>query len=93
MSSETILIVTDIIGMIGVLLVLVAYLCLNTDKMSPIDIRYQLMNFTGSCFILFSLFFSFNLASVIIEIAWILISLIGIYRCYRIHVQRKERKV
>lgn len=81
----------DISGIIGVVLVLIAYFCLNTNRMSAIDLRYQLLNFIGSWLILYSLYFSFNLASVIIEIAWILISVIGIYRCYKIDKQRKSR--
>ncbi len=41
---------------------------------------YQIMNLTGSVFLLFSLFFHWNLSSVVIEIAWIMISSIGIFR-------------
>lgn len=41
---------------------------------------YQLLNLAGALCILFSLLFNFNLASVILEITWISISLIGIYK-------------
>lgn len=91
MQYELIKEIADIIGIIGVVLVLIAYLFLNTSKMSATNIYYQLMNLSGSCFILFSLLFSWNLASVIIEIAWIFISLIGVYRCYRLYIQRQNR--
>lgn len=70
----------DIIGIIGVLMVLIAYFMLNTHKFLVLDMRYQLLNFVGSWFILYSLFYSWNLSSVLIEVAWILISIIGIYR-------------
>lgn len=72
----------DIIGIIGVILVLAAYYFLNINRIRPIHMSYLLMNFIGSCLILFSLMFTWNLSSVIIEIAWILISLIGIYRFF-----------
>jgi len=70
----------DLVGMIGVFLVLVAYYFLNINKMTALSISYLLLNFIGSWLILFSLFFNWNLSSVIIEIAWIMISLIGLYR-------------
>jgi hypothetical protein len=73
----------DIIGMIGVVMVLSAYYFLNMNRFNSLDLRYLLMNFFGSWLILFSLLFTWNTASVIIEIAWILISMIGLYRYYK----------
>lgn len=70
----------DIIGLIGVVMVLIAFYLLNTHKVMVLDMSYQLLNFVGAVLILISLFYSWNLASVLIEIAWILISLLGIYR-------------
>jgi len=72
--------IPDIIGMIGVIMVLVGFFLLNIHKVKVLDMRYQMLNFIGSWLILFSLFYSWNLASVLIEIAWILISMLGIYR-------------
>jgi hypothetical protein len=71
---------SNTIGIIGVILVLIAYYLLNTDKINALDMRYLLLNLIGSVLILVSLMFHWNLSSVIIEIAWIAISLIGIYR-------------
>lgn len=48
------------------------------NKINQKGITYSFLNFIGSGFILISLYFSWNLASGIIEIAWILISLFGL---------------
>ena len=71
----------DAVGIIGVILLLISYYLLSVNKLSSQTIRYQLLNFFGSGLILFSLFFDWNTAAVIIEISWMIISLIGIYRC------------
>jgi hypothetical protein len=70
----------DLIGMVGVTLVLLAFGLLNINKLTSLSMTYQIMNLTGSIFLLFSLFFHWNLSSVVIEIAWIMISSIGIFR-------------
>lgn len=79
--------IADFIGIIGVVLVLVTYFLLSTNRMHPHSLSYPLLNFIGSCLILFSLAYSWNLASVLIEIAWILISALGVIRSL-IHKKR-----
>ena len=59
---------------------IIAYFLLSTNRMSSQSLNYQLLNFIGASLILFSLLFHFNLASFVIEVIWIIISLIGIYR-------------
>lgn len=73
----------DVIGMLGVTLVLSAFGLLNMNKVTSSTMMYQLMNLLGSMLLLFSLCFHMNIASVVIEIAWMLISLVGIYRALR----------
>ncbi|MFV9990956.1 MAG: hypothetical protein AB8V57_02920 [Coxiella endosymbiont of Dermacentor nuttalli] len=68
----------NIIGISGVILVLLAYCLLHMDKLNQRSIAYSFLNFMGSGFILVSLYFSWNLASGIIEISWLLISLFGL---------------
>jgi hypothetical protein len=41
------------------------------------------LNLIGSIMLLYSLLFHWNLSSVLIEIAWITISLIGLYRAVK----------
>ena len=73
----------DIIGISGVSIILIAYFLLQFEMLKSKSLEYSLMNFIGACLILYSLMFNWNLASVIIEIFWILISVYGIYRYYR----------
>ena len=72
------------VGIIGVVLILIAYLFLSTGRWIADSFKYQVLNFLGAWLILYSLFFYWNLASVTIEVAWIIISVIGLYRacCY-----------
>ena len=70
----------DFIGNLGVLAVLGAYFLLQTGRL-PVDaIAYSLLNALGAVLISISLFYSFNLSSMIIEIAWFSISVLGLRR-------------
>lgn len=70
----------DFVGIIGVSLVLLAYYLLQIGSIKGEDYLYSLLNLCGATFILVSLYFHWNLASVIIEIAWIIISFLGLWR-------------
>jgi len=71
---------SDMVGIAGVVFTLIAYYYLNMGKWSPESLKYVLLNLFGSCFLMFSLCFKWNLASALIEMAWITISFIGLYR-------------
>lgn len=73
-------ILSDILGIIGVSLVLITYGMLQLEKMSSNSLVYSAGNFVGSILILFSLFYHWNLASVVIEIAWLFISAYGVFK-------------
>lgn len=70
----------DHIGIVGVVLTLLAYYGLNVNKLKSDSMLYLMLNLIGSSLLMLSLLFHWNLSSVLIEIAWISISLIGIYR-------------
>ena len=70
----------DIIGTAGVVIVLIAYFLLQMDKLTTSDFSFSLLNAGGSLLILYSLLYHWNFASVLIEVVWILISFIGIYK-------------
>lgn len=72
----------DTIGMIGVVIILSTYLLLQMERLKSETLLYSVLNMTGSSMILFSLFFEWNLASAIIEGAWVLVSLFGIVRYF-----------
>ena len=75
--------IPDAIGISGVLLLLFAYHKINTHQLTANDIAYQVLNFVGSALILVSLFFNWNTAAAFIEVAWMIISLLGMRRILR----------
>jgi hypothetical protein len=71
---------SDYIGLTGVVLLLLGYFAVSIDLISSKSLTYQLLNFTAAWLLLFSLYFHWNTASVVIEIAWIIISVMGMCR-------------
>ena len=74
---EFLLAAHNIIGVIGVFFVLSAYFLMQVGRVRHDGIFFSAINLIGSSFILVSLYFDRNLASIIIEISWFLISLFG----------------
>jgi predicted membrane protein len=74
---------TDSIGMLGTMLVVLAYFLLQLERVEPGSLSYNLINLIGAAFLLFSLCFTFNLASFVIELFWITASLIGLWKYWR----------
>lgn len=72
--------IPDIIGILGVIFILIAYTLFQFERIDPKGFWYSFLNLIGASLILYSLLFSWNLASVIIEIFWILISIYGIWK-------------
>jgi hypothetical protein len=68
----------DLIGNIGVLLMVVAYLLLQLEKLSSSALSYLLLNTVGAILVIISLMFRFNLSSFLMEAFWLLISLYGL---------------
>ena len=73
----------DGIGLIGVFIILVTYGLLTLEKINPKGWRYSASIGLGAGLILISLFYSFNLASFLIEIAWLAISGFGLWKAWR----------
>lgn len=71
------------VGIVGVILTLMAYFLINMNKVTSTSFAYVWLNLIGSIMLLYSLLFHWNLSSVLIEIAWITISLIGLYRAVK----------
>jgi hypothetical protein len=70
----------DLAGFIGVVLIIVAYLLLQLEKLPSSSPRYSLFNASGALLIMVSLIFAFNLSAFIVEAFWFLISLLGLWR-------------
>ena len=68
----------DLIGNVGVLLMVVAYLLLQLEKLSGSALSYLLLNAVGAVLVMISLMFRFNLSAFLMEAFWLLISLFGL---------------
>jgi membrane-associated HD superfamily phosphohydrolase len=68
----------DLIGNFGVLLMVVAYLLLQLEKVSGSNVSYLLLNAAGAVLVMISLVFRFNLSAFLMEAFWLLISLYGL---------------
>ena len=73
----------DFVGNIGIVFILASYLLLQVEKISAQDWRYSAANGLGAALILFSLFFAFNLSAFLIEAAWLLISIVGLFKAFK----------
>ena len=70
----------DLIGLIGVGLLLVAYGLTVGGRIDPLRPPALLLNLFGALGILLSLWGAFNLSALVIETAWSLIALGGLAR-------------
>lgn len=77
----------DVAGLVGVLIYVGSYSALQFGKLDGNSIHYCLCNGCAASLVLVSLFHDFNLASAIIQVVWISVSLFGLWR----YVQRKRR--
>ncbi len=71
---------SNIVGVTGTIILILAYMLLQAEKLKSNDWTYLYMNLFAAIFITFSLIFHFNLASFIIEIFWISISIYGLWK-------------
>lgn len=76
-----------IIGYLGVLIVLAAYGLLTSGRLRGDDVRYPIINIIGTLGIIVSLFEQWNLPSMVTQLVWIAISIVGIMRIARRKVQ------
>lgn len=68
----------DIVGTLGVAIIILTYVLLQIERIRRDQLSYSLLNAVGASLILISLYFDFNLPSVVVEAFWLLISLFGI---------------
>lgn len=74
----------DFLGNIGVLLLMTAYLMLQINRLSASGLVYSLLNLLGATLIIISLTTDFNLSAFVIEVFWVLISMVGIIRYFSV---------
>lgn len=80
----------DLIGNIGVIVLMITYLMLQLNKLRSDGLPYSLLNAVGAGLIVLSLLVNFNLSAFIMEVFWVLISFVGIYRYFRLKALRSQ---
>ena len=80
----------DLVGNIGVVVLVVTYLMLQLNKLSSDGLAYSVLNAVGAGLIVISLLYDFNLSALLMEVFWVLISFVGIYRYFRLKALRSE---
>ncbi|MGB7202936.1 MAG: hypothetical protein WBD16_11850 [Pyrinomonadaceae bacterium] len=73
----------DIIGTLGVAVIILAYVLLQIERLRSEQLMYSLLNAVGATLILISLWYSFNFPSFVVEFFWLVISLFGIGKYLR----------
>lgn len=71
------------IGLTGAATLVMSYLLLQLGRLSVDGFRYSAANAAGAGLLCVSLAYDFNLSALIIEVFWVLASLVGIGRWYR----------
>ena len=82
--------VLDLVGNVGVVILVATFLMLQLNKLPSDGLAYSLLNAIGASLIVVSLLFDFNLSALLMEVFWVLISFVGIYRYFRLKVLRSE---
>ena len=74
----------DFVGNVGVVVLMITYLMLQLNRLRSDDLAYSLLNAIGASLIVVSLLVNFNLSAFLMEVFWVLISFVGIYRYFQL---------
>jgi hypothetical protein len=80
----------ELAGFVGAAIIVSAYLAVQQRWLNALDWRFPAANVVGSLLILVSLWYEWNFPSVVIEIFWALISLLGLVRAL---TERRHRNL
>ena len=72
----------DIVGLTGVALLIITYALLQLDRIDPKGFWYSFNNLIVAILVTVSLIYTPNLASIVIEVFWFIISLYGVVMYY-----------
>ena len=73
----------DLLGNVGVAMIIVAYFLLQIGRVSGQSPWYSAVNGVGAALVLVSLYFEFNLSAALVESFWLLISALGLVLAIR----------
>ena len=81
----------DVVGLLGTLMILAAYFLLQVRRLSGTGVVYPTLNLFGAAGILVSLLGTFNLSVFLLEAAWILVSVYGIWQGLKSRREARDR--
>jgi hypothetical protein len=73
----------DWIGIVGSILISIAYFGVSTGRVSGQSPKFQMLNLIGSIMIIYSLWFRPNAGAIIIEVLWISIATYALIKYWR----------
>ena len=82
--------VPDLIGLSGVALLIITYALLQLYKIDPKGFWYSFNNMIVAILVSVSSYYTWNTASVVIEVFWFIISLYGVIMYFRRKSQQFE---
>lgn len=71
------------IGLVGAAMILGAYAGVQLKRLDPHDLPALLLNLGGASLVIVSLFFEFNLAAFLLEVAWVAVAVAGLFAWLR----------
>ena len=74
--------IPDLIGFVGVSLLIGTYALLQLDRIDPKGFWYSFNNMMVAILVTVSLVYTPNLASLVIEFFWFIISVFGLWKFY-----------
>ncbi len=75
--------ISDLVGSIGVAILLIAFILILTNKISKKGLLYLLMNLIGSGLAAFAPFLIHYTPFIVLEISWMVASLFGLWKYYK----------
>ena len=73
----------DLLGTVGVVFIVGSYLLLQLERWPSSSLRYSLFNGMGALLIIISLVFRFNFSAFLVELFWLIISVLGIVKYFK----------
>ena len=70
----------DVVGLLGVLVYISSYGALQLGRLNGHSLLYSALNAIAATLVLISLYKDFNLASALIQVVWITVSVVGATR-------------
>ncbi len=83
--------VVEIIGWIGAVLIILAYFLLTHHDLTSRSKIYQGMNLIGSVLLAINLFFNQAYPSLAINVVWFFIAIYGFYNIFKNKIKKRKR--